>query len=171
MNEPKEPTKIDPSFWLSLFFVVVIATGVITAAKWRWDTRLFPWAIGVPALLLALWQLVIDFKGPKPQPEATKKPVAGPVDIPVDSTIPADVRMQRTLSAMAWIAGFVLGIWLLGFLIAIPLFVFFYLIYEAQAGKAWAFVLAACSDLFIWIVFELLMHLAWPEAALVTLLK
>ena len=79
--------------------------------------------------------------------------------------------MQRTLRAMGWIAGFVFGIWLLGFLVAIPLFVFFYLIYEAQSGKGWALVLAACSDLFIWIVFESLMHLAWPEAALFTLLK
>lgn len=171
MNEPKEPAKLDPSFWLSLFFVVVIATGIITAANWRWDTRLFPWAIGVPALFLALWQLVIDFKGPETQAEEAKKPVAGPVDIPADSTIPAEVRMQRTLRAMGWIAGFVLGIWLLGFLVAIPLFVFFYLVYEAQAAKAWAFVVAACSDLFIWIVFELLMHLAWPEAALFTMFK
>jgi len=171
MNEAKGRSKIDPSFWLSLFFVIVIATGVITAAKWRWDTRLFPWAIGIPALFLTLWQLVADFKGSKPQAEATKKRVAGPVEIPADSTIPIDLQLKRTIRAMVWIAGFVLGIWLLGFLIAIPLFVFFYLIWEAQAGKVWASLLAVCSDLFIWVVFELLMHLAWPEAVLFTLLK
>jgi len=152
MNEPEEPAKINPSFWLSLFFVIVIVAGIITAAKWRWDTRLFPWAIGVPALFLALWQLVVDFKGAKTQPESTRKPVSGPVDIPADATIPADERMRGTLRAVGWVAGFVLGIWLLGFLVAIPLFVFFYLICEAQTGKVWAFLLAAGSDLFIWII-------------------
>jgi hypothetical protein len=66
--------------------------------------------------------------------------------------------------------GFACGIWFLGFLISIPLFVFLYLIFEAQAGKLGALVIAGITFLLIWGIFDALMHLAWPEAALFTLL-
>ncbi|MGH7927414.1 MAG: tripartite tricarboxylate transporter TctB family protein [Candidatus Binatia bacterium] len=167
MNDTREDRRtIDPSFWLSGFFVAVIAAGVITAAEWRWDTRLFPWVIGIPALALALWQMTIDFRGGRFGAQRQKSSSREPVDIPADASVPAEIRTQRTWRAIGWIGGFALAIWLLGFLIAIPLFIFCYLIYEAQCGKILALVLAGCMELFIWSIFELLMHLAWPEAAL-----
>ena len=167
MSESGQNRRLDPSFWLSLFMVIVILIGVVTAFKWRWDTRLFPWAIGIPALALAIWQLFIDLRGGRfRSPPAVKKPSRGPVDIPVDAAIPAEVRSRRTLRAMGWIAGFALGIWLLGFLIAIPIFVFLYLIYEARCGGTAALLLTGCTELFIWGIFDQLMHLAWPRAAL-----
>jgi hypothetical protein len=67
--------------------------------------------------------------------------------------------------------GFVSGIWLLGFLLAIPLFVFFYLKMEARATMPMALLLAVFTELFIWGVFDAIMHLAWPEAALFTLFR
>jgi hypothetical protein len=72
---------------------------------------------------------------------------------------------------MAWILGFVLGLWLLGFLVAIPLFVFFYLKWEARATTPMAILLALVTELFVWGVFEAIMHLAWPQAALFTLFR
>ena len=163
--------KLDPSFWLALFFFAVIAVGVITATQWRWDTRLFPWAVGIPALALALWQLVSDLRGSKAAVDSTEGAPRALVDVPLDPSIPEAVRFQRTLRAMAWIFGFVLGIWLLGFLIAIPLFVFLYLKSEARAATPMAILLALATELFIWGVFEAIMHLAWPEAALLRLLR
>ena len=58
----------------------------------------------------------------------------------------------------------------MGFLISIPLFIFFYLISEANAGKFSAAMVAGLTFLFVWALFDQLMHLAWPEAALFTLL-
>jgi hypothetical protein len=65
---------------------------------------------------------------------------------------------------------FACGIWFLGFLISIPLFIFFYLIAEAKASKLPALLVAGFTFLFVWGMFDWLMHLAWPEAALFTLL-
>lgn len=163
--------KIDPSFWLALFFVGVISAGVVTAARWPWDTRLFPWAIGIPTLALALWQMLLDLKGGGNKAEQPESSPVAPIDIPVDRSVPKEMIMRRTARAVGWIAGFTFGIWFLGFLIAIPLFVFLYLKFEAQAGMLAALLVAVITELFIWGIFDFFMHLAWPEAVLFALLR
>jgi len=163
--------KLDSSFWLSLFFVGVIAVWVVTAVRFDWDTRLFPWAVGIPALALALRQLVTDWRGSDTHVERGEEARYREVlDIPVDRSIPPQVMMRHTVKTASWIAAFACGIWFLGFLISIPLFVFFYLIYEAQARRFAGLMIAGLTFLFVWGVFEMMMHLAWPEAALLTLL-
>ena len=163
--------KLDPSFWLSLFFFVVITIAVITATQWRWDTRLFPWVVGIPALVLTLCQLIADFRGSKATADSEAQAPQSLADVPLDESIPESVRFQRTLRGLAWIFGFVLSLWLLGFLVAIPLFAFLYLKTEAKASIAMAILLALLTELFIWGVFDAIMHLAWPEAALFTLFR
>lgn len=165
----EELRKLDPSFWLSLFFVVVIAVWVVTAAGLDWDTRLFPWAIGIPALALALRQLVTDWKGASAKTEQGEERYPGVLDIAVDRSIPPEEMFRHTVKTAYWILTFACGIWFLGFLIAIPLFIFFYLISEAKTRKFPALIVAGLTLLFVWALFEQTMHLAWPEAALFTL--
>jgi len=132
----------------SLFFCRSIAVLVGTAARLDWDTRLFPWAIGIPALALAVRRLLADWRsaGTNAEPgEATR--YVGVLDIPVDRSIPPD-EMFLT---------FACGIW--------------FLISEANAGKFSAAIVGGLTFLFVWALFDQLMHLAWPEAALFTLLR
>ena len=162
--------KLDPSFWLSLFFVVVIAVWVVTAAGLNWDTRLFPWAVGIPALALALRQLVTDWQGAGAKTEQREgERYPGVLDIAVDRSIPPEEMLRHTVKTAYWILTFACGIWFLGFLIAIPLFIFSYLISEAKARKLPALIVAGLTFLFVWVLFDQVMHLAWPEAALFTL--
>jgi len=161
--------KLDPSFWLSLFFVVVIAVWVVAAAGLDWDTRLFPWAIGLPALALALRQLVADWKGASHKTEQGEERYPGVLDIAVDRSIPPEEMFRHTVKTAYWILTFACGIWFLGFLISIPLFIFCYLISEAKARKFPALIVAGLTLLFVWALFDQLMHITWPEAALFTL--
>jgi hypothetical protein len=166
----EKPRKLDPSFWLSLFFVGVIAVWLVTAAGLDWDTRLFPWAIGIPALALALRQLATDWMGTdanSDQGEQERYP--GVLDIAVDRSTPPDVMFRHTVRTAYWILTFACGIWFLGFLISIPLFIFFYLNSEAGARKFPALIVAGLTLLFVWALFDQTMHIAWPEAALFTL--
>jgi hypothetical protein len=163
--------RLNPSFWLSLFFFAVIAVGVMTATQWRWDTRLFPWVVGIPALALTLWQLIADLRGSRAAADPEEGAPRSLVDVPIDESIPETVRFERTLKAMAWILGFIFSIWLMGFLIAIPLFVFCYLKLEARAATPMAILLALTAEFFVWGVFDAIMHLAWPEAALFRLFR
>src|SRR4030095_14912033 len=124
----KSGNKLDPSFWLALFFAAIIAVLVGTAARLDWDTRLFPWAIGIPALALAVRQLLPDWRSAGTngeQGEATR--YAGVLDIPVDRSIPPEEMFRHTVRTAYWILTFAIGIWFLGFLIAIPVFIFSYL--------------------------------------------
>ena len=163
--------KLDPSFWLSLFFVGVIAVWLATAARLDWDTRLFPWAIGIPALALALRQLVTDWRGIGAKAEqGEQERYPGVLDIAVDRSVPPEVMFRHTVRTAYWILTFACGIWFLGFLISIPLFIFFYLISEAKTRKLPALITAGLTLLFVWALFDQTMHLAWPEAALFTLL-
>jgi hypothetical protein len=162
---------LDPSFWLSLFFVGVIAVWVVSAAGLDGDTRLFPWAIGIPAMALALRQLVADWRGTDTKTEeGEQQPYPSVLDIAVDRTVPPDVMFRHTMRTAYWILAFASGIWFLGFLISIPLFIFSYLTAEAKTGKLPAFIVAGLTFLFVWALFDQTMHLAWPEAAFFTLL-
>jgi hypothetical protein len=161
---------LDPSFWLSLLFVGVIAVWVVSATGLDWDTRLFPWAIGIPALALAVRQLVTDWRGTTAKPDdSEQQPYPSVLDIAVDRSIPPDVMFRHTVRTLYWILTFACGIWFLGFLISIPLFIFFYLNAEAKTGKLPALMVAGLTWLFVWGLFDQTMHLAWPEAALFTL--
>ena len=131
----------------SLFFCRSIAVLVGTAARLDWDTRLFPWAIGIPALALAVRRLLADWRsaGTNAEPgEATR--YVGVLDILVDRSIPPEEMFRHTVRTAYWILTFACGIWFLGFLIAIPLFIFFYLISEANAGKFSAAIVAGLTS-------------------------
>jgi uncharacterized membrane-anchored protein YitT (DUF2179 family) len=91
------------------------------------------------------------------------------LDIAVDRSIPPDVMLRHTLRTAYWILAFACGIWFLGFLISIPLFIFSYLTAEAKTRRLPAFIVAGVTCLFVWVLFDQTMHLAWPEAALLTM--
>jgi hypothetical protein len=167
-NDSKRP---NASFWLALLFAVIIAVWLVTARQFDRDTRLFPWAVGIPAFLLVLRQLVNDWRGAR---AATEAPAGGPpqgiLDLQADASIPPAVLRRHTWKELGWIGAFALGIWLLGFLIAIPVFIFLYLVYEARSSTAGALFIAAVTVSLVWVMFDYVMHIAWPQAALRELL-
>ena len=79
--------KANPSFWLSLFFLGLIGVAVVTAMNWSWDTGLFPYAVGIPALLMALWQLVLDLIGEQGSGDGDKGPTPQIMDITTDQSL------------------------------------------------------------------------------------
>ena len=162
--------RIDPSFWFSLFFVAVIGTAVATSNQWDWDTRLFPLVVGIPALFMAVCQVVVALTSSQESDRSNGAPTTQILDIPMDKSIPREVVTRRTAIALAWIFSFVLSIWLVGFLIGAALFVFFYLWYEANARMRVSAIIASLTALFIWGLFDQVMHTAWPEAIIFRLL-
>ena len=161
---------MDPSFWLSLFFVAVIGTAVATSNQWDWDTRLFPLVVGIPALFMAVCQVVVDLTSSQESDRSNGAPTTQILDIPTDQSIPREVVMRRTVASLGWILSFTFSIWLVGFLIGAPLFVFFYLWYEANARVRVSAGIAGLTTIFIWGLFDQIMHTAWPEAIIFKLL-
>jgi len=109
--------------------------GYAVAAAWSWPLKaaLFPLVIGVPLLVLALMQFFLHLREPEPSPS----PAPG---------------HARTLATFAWMAGFIALVVLAGFPIAVPLFVFLYLLTQDSAGWWRSIALGAAA----WGVFHLL---------------
>ncbi|HEY7240120.1 MAG TPA: tripartite tricarboxylate transporter TctB family protein [Burkholderiales bacterium] len=140
------------SLGLSVLVMIVSGYGVIAATAWPWKAALFPLVIGVPLFCLAaaeaLWTL---FGAAAPSGEARD----------FQLTIGKDTA-RRTLTASAWILAFFVAIVLVGFPIAVPLFVLLYL--RLQGRESWVVTIAmtAAVSAVFYGLFDLMLHLPFP---------
>lgn len=148
------------SFCALIFFIVF----VYQAQEWRLQARLYPYAIGIPMIILAIIQVLLDLKGVR-----AKQPSDGaPVDFQFSTNVDPALARRRTLNIFAWILGFFVGIVLLGFTITIPLLVFSYL--KFQSGESWllSIILSVCALLIFYGLFVRLLTLPFPEGLILT---
>ena len=142
--------KIRPPVIFSLIVFVFFVLFVYEAKEWRLQARLYPWVIGIPMLALALVQIFLDLRG------VTKsKPSDGaPVDFQFGQAMDSTLAQSRTLNIFSWILGFLVGIWLLGFSLAIPAMVFLYL--KIQSGEKWllSLILTGAAWFLFWGLFD-----------------
>jgi TctA family transporter len=140
--------------------------GIVLLFVWAlWQSRtfgaragLFPWAVIVPGLALAVVQLVRDATGrrdPEGDP-AYRKP-----------GIPAALARRRTAEIAAWIVGMLLAIWLIGFAGATLLVTLLYL--RIGAGERWPISLAVSAGGFLVVygLFQRALGVPFPPGALV----
>ena len=101
-----------------IFFCVF----VYEAKDWRMQARLYPLAIGIPMLIFAIVQVILDLKGVK----AKQSSDGAPMDFQFQQTdvSPEDVAANEPSRCSAGCSGFLRMIWLVGYVIAIPLMVF-----------------------------------------------
>jgi len=147
-----------------LLLIAFFALFVYQAKDWRLQARLYPWAIGIPMLVLALVQLVLDLRGIAPK----KSRDSTPVDFQFTQNIDPILARSRTINIFSWVCGFIIGIWLLGFSITVPLFVFLYLKVQSREGWPLSIALTAGVWLFFWGLFDRLLRLPFPDGELLT---
>ncbi len=159
--------KVRPQAIFSFFFVVFFIVFIYQAREWRMQARLYPWAIGIPMLVLAITQLILDLKGV----ERKQSDTAAPVDFQFAQAVDPVVARKRTFNIFGWLFGFFIGIWLLGFTITIPLMVFGYL--KIQSGEKWwlSLTLTAFAWFFFWFLFVWLLTLPFPDGLIFTLIN
>lgn len=115
-------------------------------------------------LALVLVHLVLELRG--------KSTRGSSDDAPVDfqfthtQTVDSSVAQRRTLNIFAWIFGFLVSIWLLGFSLSVPIFVFLYLKVRSREGWILSLLLTGAAWLLFWRLFDRLLHLPFPEGQL-----
>jgi uncharacterized membrane protein len=124
----------------SLFLAAVAGYAIVAASAWPLKAALFPLVMGIPLLLLALAQLVLDLRE-EPSTERV-----------------SELARRRTVAIFAWMAGFVLLVLLVGLPLAVPLFVFAYLLLQSAAGWRLSFLLTAAAWGFFHVLFERLLR-------------
>jgi len=155
--------RLKPESLFSLAIVLVAAGALVLTQPWSIKTALYPRTIAIPLLILAITEFVFSLRA---RPAARGQAM----DFALSEGVEPQVAMRRTLGIVAWILGFFAAIVLLGFPIAVPLFVFAYLRDAARAPWVLTLVLVALA----WVVFDglfvRLLHLPFPTGLLLRLL-
>ena len=138
-------------FSLGLAALAVFA--IASASSWPLKARLFPFVTAIPLLVLALVQLFLDLRG---EAGATDSVAS---DIVLSTDVPPAIARRRTLLTFAWMVAFVALVYLVGFPLAVPLFVFSYLVLQSAEGVWRSLALAAAAWGFFHGLFERVLRL------------
>ncbi len=147
--------RISGSAVFSLSLAAVAAYAVVAALAWPLKAALFPLVMGIPLLALALVQLGLDLRD-----------AGEPAEAAPEGSRTRSETARRTLAVFAWMAAFIVLVLLLGFPIAVPLFVFCYLSMQSRAGWGLSIALAAGAWGFFHVVFERLLHFPFEAGLL-----
>ncbi len=161
LPRPRMRFRVSAGAVFTLVILLPLLGGVVAAREWPIQARLFPWVIGISALCLCTAQLAIDlFKEHRPE---APEDVSGLMDLPVDRGVPVAVVVRRAANIFGWIFGFFSAIWIIGFLISVPLFTWLYL--TVQAREKWWVSLAytGLALVFLFGVFHFTLHIPWPQ--------
>ena len=115
--------KLTPRTGFSLLVLVFFGYLVWEAREWRLQARLYPWSIGIPMIVLALFQLFRELRGGTREDGSED----APADFQLTRTVDGAVAVKRTANILAWILGFLAGIWLVGFSVTVAAMTFGYL--------------------------------------------
>lgn len=146
-----------------LFSLLVIALGAFAVYKaygWTFKAKLFPLSVAIPLIALAFTQLLLDLFG---KAESASGPA---VELDFAADVPHDVARGRVIGIFLWIAGFIVLVLLVGFPVAVPLFIFSYLSAQSRVGWKLAVSLTAIAWALFYGLFQWLLHLPF-EAGLI----
>jgi hypothetical protein len=136
-----------------LAVIAFFALFVFEARGWRLEARLYPWAVGLPMLALAVAHLV----------SGLRRGVGGLEPRPADPGAAGAEARRRALALLGWGVGLLAGVWILGFPAGTALFVLLYL--KLQAGEGWglALGLTGLAGLLCWGLFDRVLRVPFPE--------
>ena len=143
------------SFCALIFFIV----WVYLAQEWRLQARLYPWAIGLPMVVLAFIQVILDMKGYK----AKQTSDGAPVDFQFTKEIDPTTAKKRAIVMFTWFFSFLFSVWLLGFPISIVLMMFSYLKFQSKESWVTSISLTVIAFVLFWALFVKVLTLPFPE--------
>jgi hypothetical protein len=118
--------------------------------------------VGIPLFVLALAQLLLDLFGKGETASGHS------VDLEFAADVPPDVARRRAIGILLWIAGFIVLVFMLGFPIAVPVFIFSYLSLQSRVGWRFSIALTAAAWLFFHGLFQRILHLPFEDGLIQT---
>jgi len=152
-----------PRMIFTLGVMVVAAYAVYASRDWSLGTGLFPWFVGIPVLVLAVIQMILDiYQSFRP----AKAAHTDTGDLQVDMSMGMGVVARRASVYFGWLFGLFFGIIIFGFFISIPLFTLLYLKYQAKEGWLLSSGLTLGTFVFFVGLFHKILHVHWPKPLL-----
>jgi hypothetical protein len=150
------------NLFFSLFLILIASFVIYSAWHWTFKARFFPLVLAIPLIILASAHLFLDFFG---APEEAGGPA---VEAEFSSDVPLEVARRRVIAIFSWIAGFIAVVYLLGFPVAVPLFVFSYLKAQSHVGWLRSVALTALTWGFFYGLFQRLLSLQFEAGVIQT---
>jgi hypothetical protein len=147
----------------SLLIVAMLAWALSEVHAWSYQSRIYPWSVGVSVLCLALVQLAIAVRNIFRSERAPKQGVSSnpqsfghneEAGHPLQDHAESNVIRGRVIIIQGWIIIFFLGIWVLGFKVGALVLTFVFL--RLAASERWhvSAAFAVMAYLFFLVVFD-----------------
>ena len=160
--------KVRPATVFASLVIVVMGVAIFFATEFPFRGAIYPWVAGGFTLVMALLFVVTELRGAGGEEQSGTD--GGAVDIEADRDIPASVRARKATKQLAWLLGLYLAIWLLGFKLAVVVYLAAYIGIEARSK--WFSILGLTALLvFVLFMFERFLGVFWLEGLLNELLQ
>ena len=156
---PDDPRLRAGNILYTLGFIALLAWGASIAQEWPLRSALIIYSLAGVGIPLALLQVTLDLL-------RIRKHLVGAAAETATGDGPPDV-LRRTGEVILWIAALVGGILLIGFHVTLPLFTAGY---AFAYGARWrtALLLGVLAEGYLYLVFDELLHVLWPEPLLIS---
>jgi hypothetical protein len=168
---------------LLILFVVMLSQSL----DWAFAARIVPTIVGAGAILFCGLSLANDVVGvherggmsaaaaagtapaaPAAEPGG-KRPKKIHMDIASKTAhLPGATILSRGFMFFGWMAGFMLLMWIIGLIPAVPIFIISYMRLEGREKWRIVIPMAAAVVLLIYVVFDQLLAIPWPPTLLGT---
>lgn len=133
---------------MSLVMLAIFAGMVGMAMSYPYDARLLPFVIGIPGCLLALIQVGVEVtdarrQSPSPLKKVDFDTVEPEAPAAAEESLDPSSTIKLELTLLAYMVGLAIIILLLGFWLAIPIFVTLFLRFHEK--ESWRFTLALAA--------------------------
>jgi hypothetical protein len=147
-------------------FAFIVYQAKFGFGSWEPRAALFPLAIGVPCLVLAILTFGLElFRATRAVTSENPSPAEATTEIAPDEA------RNRTMVIASWIVGFFLIIWFLGFPAASALATFLYLKLSSAERWSTSLALAVVAWAFFYGMFDYALSLPFPEGLLIDWLE
>jgi Tripartite tricarboxylate transporter TctB family len=148
--------------YFSAFLLVISGYVIFTASRWSFKTGFFPLAAAIPLLVLVLIHLYLELFAPA---EVSKGPA---VEAEFSDEVAPDIARRRVITIFSWIAAFILFVYLIGFPLTVPLFIFCYLKFQSDVTWLSTIALTAISWGFFYTLFQRLVYIQFEAGVIPT---
>jgi TctA family transporter len=141
---------------------------------WAFAARIVPTIVGAGAILFCSLSLINDVFGLHERDGATATASSKSQKIHMDivsktSHLPGKLILTRGFAFFGWMAGFMVLMWLIGLIPAVPVFIICYMRIEGREPLKIVIPMAAAVVALIYVVFDRLLAIPWPPTLAGTL--
>ena len=141
-------------FWAAIFVLALSVGYLLWAKTYPAEAGAVPVLVAWATIILSLIDAVSQFETPLGR--WVRRLVTAEKIVEWKMEGDEDAALTRILLAVAWICGYLAALFLIGFIIATPIYILFYMLIHGRRSLRDSALAAAAATLTIWLVFVVL---------------